>query len=509
MTPELLARTLEDFLADARDAVVLEDGAAQFELATARYSVSADHGRCLLHIWSEERNAVRRVVDAEMRHGNLSLKVLRFGRTQPITLEICRDRDLRTPSARKAERLSYQKLLGRVLERRFAGFKVEHLSSAMDLERSFGPAYCRGVLRQGRAAFAVLGVNSQEPQATVDASLSFALLWLDACRQNPAHRAYFEGLMLFVPPKSSAMVRERMAHLDREIAKWRLYELDERDELLAEVDCRDRGNVETRLVRCPDEGAARERFAHPIAEVCARVPYAEAVVLSSAEIAFRLHGLEFARARLAPEVGSFRNAPQVVFGFGGGEHTLGDHNAAQFTRIVERLVSARTSPPRPDDPVWRACPERWLESLVTKDVSAIDDRLDHHFVYSQVPAFAASDRAMIDVLTVTRQGRLAVVELKAGEDIHLPMQGLDYWARVVWHQQRGDFGRFGYFAGCELSPEPPLLYLVAPALRIHPSTDALLRYVSSEIDWTLVAVDERWRDGVRVIFRKQAKAAAA
>jgi len=38
---------------------------------------------------------------------------------------------------------------------------------------------------------------------------------------------------------------------------------------------------------------------------------------------------------------------------------------------------------------------------------------------------------MIDVLTVTREGRLAVLELKAAEDIHLPLQGIDYWARVA------------------------------------------------------------------------------
>jgi hypothetical protein len=31
---------------------------------------------------------------------------------------------------------------------------------------------------------------------------------------------------------------------------------------------------------------------------------------------------------------------------------------------------------------------------------------------------------MIDVLTVTRGGRLAVLELKADEDIHVPLQGL-------------------------------------------------------------------------------------
>jgi hypothetical protein len=109
---------------------------------------------------------------------------------------------------------------------------------------------------------------------------------------------------------------------------------------------------------------------------------------------------------------------------------------------------------------------------------------------------------MIDVLAATRERRLAVIELKADEDIHLPLQGLDYWARVRWHQERGEFTKFGYFPGRELSAESPLLLLVAPALHIHPATDTLLRYLSPAIDWQLVAVDERWRDGVRVVFRK-------
>ena len=90
---------------------------------------------------------------------------------------------------------------------------------------------------------------------------------------------------------------------------------------------------------------------------------------------------------------------------------------------------------------------------------------------------------MIDVLTTTRDGRLAVLELKADEDIHLPLQGLDYWSRVEWHHSRAEFPRFGYFPDQELSPEePPLLFLVAPALHVHPATDMLLSYISPEID---------------------------
>jgi hypothetical protein len=161
---------------------------------------------------------------------------------------------------------------------------------------------------------------------------------------------------------------------------------------------------------------------------------------------------------------------------------------------------------------------------VAGDVSAIDGRLDPLWQYSQrqysqipafadsglrrfrpsqIPAFAASDRAMIDVLTATHAGRLGVVELKADEDIHLPLQGLDYWSRVEWHHARGEFTRFGYFGGTELSAERPLLFLVAPALHVHPTTDTLLSYLSREIEWQFVGIDERWREGVKVVFRKR------
>ena len=112
---------------------------------------------------------------------------------------------------------------------------------------------------------------------------------------------------------------------------------------------------------------------------------------------------------------------------------------------------------------------------------------------------------MIDVLTTTREGRLAVVELKADEDIHLPLQGLDYWARVAWHHARGEFKRFGYFPNRELSEQEPLLLLVAPAFHLHPATDTLLRYLSPQIEWIVVGIDERWRNEMRVVFRKRAE----
>ena len=127
---------------------------------------------------------MRRVLDCESRNGTLKLMVQRFGQAKPTKIEICRGRDHRSPSARKAARAAYETLLRRILEREHPGATIEPLRSTADLERSFSPVYARGVVRSGRSAFAVLGVNSQEPQAAIDGALTFGILWLDYCRQH-------------------------------------------------------------------------------------------------------------------------------------------------------------------------------------------------------------------------------------------------------------------------------------------------------------------------------------
>jgi hypothetical protein len=504
MTPDLLARSLQEFLADSRSAVVLEDGQVLFDLETAQYSLSSEKDRCLFHLWSPERNVVRHVLDAELKNGTLTLTVRRFGYARPIKMEICRDRDRRPPTAQKAARSRYARLLERALHRDMPGWALDkaRLLTSMDLERSFSPVYARGLVRKGRSAFAVIGVNQQETQASVDASLTFGLLWLDACREREAGRSVVEGLRLYVPPKSSATLQVRLAHLNHAAAKFQLFEFDERDESSVQIDLADHGNIQTRLVRLPDAAQVRSRFAAIVSKIVALAPQAEIAVVSAAELSFRLHGLELARVRLANAPGTFQVEEEIIFGPPGYETRLNDDTAPAFEEFIKTVVEARSPNGDRRDPLWRMYPERWLESLVFKNVSSVDSSLDPTHVYSQVPAFSASDRAMIDVLTCTRDARLAVLELKADEDIHLPLQGLDYWARVHWHHSRGEFQQYGYFSGMQLSPQPPLLMLIAPSLRVHPATDTVLRYFSPAIEWSLVGLDERWREGVKVIYRK-------
>src|SRR5215471_5450510 len=107
MTPDRLARALQEFLSTASSGVVMEDGAVVFELDSAQYSISADRGRCLLHLWSAERNVVRE-----------------FAKDRPHRLEIYRDRDRRTPSIKKSTRQRYAQTLERIIRRQLPDWEL-------------------------------------------------------------------------------------------------------------------------------------------------------------------------------------------------------------------------------------------------------------------------------------------------------------------------------------------------------------------------------------------------
>ena len=500
-TPGEIADLISGYISEHPCAVVIEDGKLLFDFATAHYSAAPERDRCLLQIWSEEANIVRRAASAEIKNGILKLSVLRFGQAKPSRLEICTQAERRSPSALKAMRAAYQRTLERTLTRTFPGWTLDRLTTSADLEHSFGAVCARGLLRRGTQRIAVVGCGEGESQSTVDNSVAVAVLWLDYCRQHFSASAHTASLALFVPEGRSLTAQLRLSHLDREAAQWRLFALDERTEQCEELDLASELNLSTHLVHCFSREHTLERFAASVTRMRALCPQVECVAVSASAVGFRFHGLEFARAALEPDR-HFRISERVVFGAPPAEYEWNEETEPLLKQLIERLLLKRVGRDHVH-PFYRLQPERWLQSVVERDLALIDARLDPSIFYAQVPAFAASDRAVIDLLGITRDGRLAVIELKAAEDFHLPVQGLDYWARVRQHHRRGDFQRSGYFHGRILSERDPILILAAPALHVHPSTATMLRYFSPELDWTMAALDERWRDGIRVVFRKQ------
>jgi hypothetical protein len=523
-TIEQIAAALEEFLGEHPNSVVLEDGKILFDMRTAKYSLTTEHGRCALQLWSEERNVVRRVSSA-MERGTpldraLRMTTLRFGQTRPGMMELLAFRDRRTPITREATRKRYLRTLERVMLRgkdsAWGDWKPEGFRTAMDLERSFGPAYARGSLVRGQQAWAVIGVNAEETSATVDGVLTLGVLWLAHCRENAGGRRLYTALRIIVPRGMATLTAARLAWMNPDAAKWELWEFDEKTEELEQRDIADHGNISTRLIQAPNETTARERFADEAARVMQLVPEAMRDLVkqrlrSATEMAFLLHGLEFARVRCGYAGDSFNRMQEITFGAGANETPLTEENADRMRELVARLFARRAEVGERRDPLYRMQPERWLESILRRDVSQIDERLDPAHVYAQVPAFAAADRGMLDLLSVEKDGRLAVIELKADDDLHLALQGLDYWVRVRWHHQQnpdrmtglGEFQRHGYFGGVRLAEGSPRLYLVAPALRVHPAAEVVLRYLSPRVDWVLVALNEGWRKQVKVVWRKR------
>lgn len=117
MTAESLAHLMGEFLGGSRNAVVVEDGARIFDLNESKYSISGEYNKYLLHLWPAERNVVRRILDSEIRNGNLRLMVQKLGQSRPSKIDICKGHDHRTPTARRAARANYQLHLRRALER--------------------------------------------------------------------------------------------------------------------------------------------------------------------------------------------------------------------------------------------------------------------------------------------------------------------------------------------------------------------------------------------------------
>jgi hypothetical protein len=100
-----------------------------------------------------------------------------------------------------------------------------------------------------------------------------------------------------------------------------------------------------------------------------------------------------------------------------------------------------------------------------------------------------------------------VVEVRENGGRVAPFSGMSWEVRGagekpllhLWSEQ---ITRYGYFPGLELQHAPPLVYLVAPALRFHPSTDDLLDCLSPEMEIVRVGVVESWRRGLRVVMRQ-------
>lgn len=490
-----MEQTIRRFLAACRKPLLVEPGEEPILLEEDRYSIESRGDGCILHAWNESGNLVRRVTTiVREKPGRIELRGRRFGSGEVVLALV--------DAARKSNSLElksgpaqFREALRRMLARDFPDWTIEQITSAPDLERSLSGLYARGWIAQGQARWAFIGASARAGSAACDQILTFGLIWLDETRRRAKKKAV-AGLHIFLPHGHTRTTANRLAFLRRDRWQFRLHEYDAKNHL-ATIDERDLGNLHTELLPCRALSEPTDPATGWIAQL-RKLPGVEAVAGQDGLLSLRVRGLGFARA-------------------GGGVLTSGLERqipvtAPRFEQVVllARELARFRSPDAADrlNPLYRKYPESWLESMVRRNLRTIDSTLREP-LYTHPLSIAGADRGIIDLLASDRRGRLVILELKATEDIHLPLQGLDYWMRVQWHLERGEFQSRGYFPGIELSHESPRLLLVSPAVEFHPTTETLLRYFPPELMVERVGATEDWRRELRVVFRKQGSARLA
>jgi hypothetical protein len=476
---EEIRSAIESFLRNCRQPALMEPGEELLPLTGNNVAIEMRGLRLTIQAWDRTRNLTRRILDMEEpTPARLELTVERFARREGRMFLLDLGRRSGADMGKRSGRLVFRERFRLFLRRQFPEWKIAELSVEANLESSLSPAFPRAFLRHGQHGWAAIACP---PEGDAAAVLSFGLIWLSYLRERE-RRTVVEGLAIYVPSGAEQTAALRWLCLDPSAARFELFSYNEQD-YVAGCDPRDHGNLDTRLEPCrrPDPNLA-ERWRN-----ITSLPGVERVPKHDGRTSLRVRGIEFAE-------------------IAGGELSFGldqktparEWHAAEIERLAEEIERARSDR---DHPMFRQYPEAWLESRVRAEIETVDASLLTDPVYGQVPAFAGGERGILDLLAVDHDGRLAVVELKASADLHLPLQALDYWIRVKWHLDRDEFSPLGYFPGIALRREPPRLLLVCPSLEFHSTTETLLSYFSPLINVERIGLALEWRKELSVVFR--------
>jgi hypothetical protein len=480
-----IRQAIERFLEAAKSPALMEAGEESMALAGDNLVLEDRAQTVVLQAWDERRNLVRRItaIESESR-GRLELRFERFAKKTGTLTLLDLNRGVRQQLELRTSRLEFREQFRRFLKRQFPSHKIATLSTEANLEESLSPAYARALIRQGTSAWAAMGAgpDSLNPSDV----LSFGLIWLDYLRRTERGLTV-RGLILLLPAGREKTTCLRLKCLNTQIAEYQAFAYSE-DGMETALDLRDYGNLDTRLE------PVRRRIAGRVDQLMAPLVEnggIETVDLPGGDVSYRIHGLEFARTAgdtllLGLETKRVTNASMR----GDVQRFASELARLRSNDAIDRL-----------NPLYLRGRELWLESQVRAHLDEIDACLRPAPVYGQAPTFASGERGIIDLLAVDYDGRLAILELKASQDIHLPLQALDYWIRVNWHLERGEFEPAGYFPGVALRSDPPRMLLIAPALDFHPSNECVLRYFSPAIEVERIGVGLEWQRELKIMFR--------
>ena len=376
--------------------------------------------------------------------------------------------------------------------------RIERASLSPGARRGQPGRYARIILRRKRQRIAVAASVVPTGVGAVDAFLSAALLWFQRTSER-IRPPYIDQLWLIISKEILNSTIHRVSLLRdglRQIIK--LYVVDDALSLLEPKDCSERRELwKKRTARFPPVPPAS--MTSQTLAIVDQAPEAIDVVHARHGETLRYFGLPFARIR------SLMGVERVWFGIEGAHRRMLDEASADdWLNLMNDLREHRSAVALDHrHALYRNAAEAWLESLLRKDITKLDPGLIIAPLHAQFRTARGGKLGIrpIDMLALRQDGRLAVIELKVSEDREHVLQGADYWRRVEAHRRRGHISKAKLFGDRKIRDESPLVYLVAPTLRVHPSFSTLARCIASDIEIYRFDINEDWRSGVRVMRR--------
>lgn len=475
------------------------DGEKTQSLNRSELQIDVAHGRLFLTCWTEKGTRPLRIFSWQIVGEKLLFQTTRRrGARRPLIELVPRSAATAIALTVKAAREARCELLARLACSMQPGTKLERWSLSPGARRGQPGRYARVILFQRRSRIAVTGSVASSLASDADSYLAAALLWFKRTRER-VRAPYVEQLWLIVGQTLAKPVLQRVSLLTQALQETiSIYEADEALSELKSLEVPTRPELwKRRLARFPpaiptESSAITKR----LIEVA---PEAIDVVQVRHGQTLRYLGLPFARVRRV------MGEERVWFGVEGLRRRLLDRQTEnECVALLAELIEHRSAEATDHHHAYyRNAGEAWLESMLRRDITRLDPGLIIAPLHAQfrIARAGAPGVRPIDLLALRQDGRLAVIELKVSEAREHVFQGADYWQRVEAHRRRGHITRAKLFGDRTISNESPLIYLVAPTLRVHPAFNTLARFIAPDIEIYRFDINDDWRRGIRVMRR--------
>lgn len=508
-----------DLIGRHQEWFVSQNGGAPREIRSDEFEIFGAHGRLIFSGWTETGLRSWRINGWQWTGEKLSLAVTRRMGADAATIELVPRASAKAlvagiAAARQARCEQLAQVVAQTLVRDAPpqnhrlesvplGTRIERAALSPGMRRDQPGRYARVILRQPHERVAVTAIVARNDARNVDSFFSSTLLWFNRLLNSP-QRPLINLLLMVLEHSILEGARQRHVLL-RDALRQRieLFEIDDDWQHVEPVTPFVRKHLwRKRLSRFPP--VREPGLVEQAQEIVAAAPAAIDAVSSRHGQTLRYHGLPFARVRRV------MNQDRIWFGIEGSRRRLlDDFHQQDWAKLLHDLETYRSEACH-DRRHWlyRASGEAWLESILRRDITRLDPGLIIAPLHAQFRTSHGGPTGArpIDLLALRHDGRLVVIELKVSEDREHVFQGVDYWRRVEAHRRRGHISAAKLFGDREISDEPPLVYLVAPALRFHPSFATLAGTIAPDVEIYRFDINEDWRAGVRVVRRERVNA---